>query len=103
MDLVAGVPFTAHIRKILHTMECDYGEKHFKNGPQDYQKTEGLFAHQYWRTFHWKAVFILIVLFVRNEVSYDRFHRKVDRIYRIVTGDPQDKNSFVGTPAPLVR
>jgi len=31
------------------------------------------------------AVFILIILFVRNELSFNRFHLKGDRIYRIVT------------------
>jgi putative ABC transport system permease protein len=39
------------------------------------------------------AAFILIVLFVRHELSYDRFHENADRIYRVcidgmVAGDP---------------
>ncbi len=29
------------------------------------------------------AAFILIVLYVKNELSYDKFHDKADRIYRI--------------------
>ncbi len=39
------------------------------------------------------AAFILIVLFVRHELSFDRFHEKSDRIYRLcvkgmISGDP---------------
>ncbi len=30
------------------------------------------------------ACCLLIVLFVRDELSYDRFHEKADRTYRIV-------------------
>ena len=47
------------------------------------------------------TVFILIMLFVRNEVGYDRFHENFTHIYRIVSGDPSDKNSYAGTMAPL--
>jgi putative ABC transport system permease protein len=47
------------------------------------------------------SIFILIILFVRNERSYDRFHENYDRIYRLVTGNPRDKTSYAGTPAPL--
>jgi len=47
------------------------------------------------------AVFILIILFVREEISYDRFHENSDNIFRIVAGEPDDKDSFSGTPAPL--
>lgn len=47
------------------------------------------------------AVVILISIFVKNELSYDRFHKKGEHIYRIVDGNPNDKNSYAGTPAPL--
>lgn len=47
------------------------------------------------------AVVILIALFIRNEMSYDKFHEKHDRIFRLVSDNPADKNSFAGTPAPL--
>ena len=47
------------------------------------------------------AVFILILLFVQNERRFDRFHTHHDRIVRIVSGNPADKDSFCGTPAPL--
>ena len=47
------------------------------------------------------AVFILIILFVQNEKRFDRFHQHFHRIYRIVSGNPGDKDSFCGTPAPL--
>ena len=52
------------------------------------------------------ACFILIGLFVRFELSYDRFHEKADRIYRIAKEDPGTDylgtNRFAVTPAPLV-
>jgi putative ABC transport system permease protein len=52
------------------------------------------------------ACFILISLFVRFELSYDRFHENSDRIFRIVKEDPG--NYYLGTnlsaitPAPIV-
>jgi putative ABC transport system permease protein len=47
------------------------------------------------------AVVILIALFIRNELSYDKFHEKYDRIFRLISDNPADKDSFAGTPAPL--
>ncbi len=47
------------------------------------------------------AVVILIALFVRNELSFDKFHEKHQRIFRLVSRNPADKNSFAGIPAPL--
>lgn len=47
------------------------------------------------------AVFILIILFLGNEISYDKFHENYDRIFRVVSGPPHDKKSYAGTPAPL--
>jgi len=45
----------------------------------------------------------LILLWVQDETSYDRFHEKADRIYRVgargVIGDTY--NNQTGTPAPL--
>ena len=41
------------------------------------------------------ASFILIALFVQHELSYDRFHEKADRIYRIVQRQPG--NVYLGT------
>ncbi len=49
--------------------------------------------------------FILIGLFVQFELSYDSFHEKSDRIYRIVQEQPGEfylgSNRFAVTPAPL--
>ncbi len=51
--------------------------------------------------------FILLGLFVRFELSYDRFHENADRIYRIVWERPNVNyrgNTHVAvTPAPLVE
>jgi putative ABC transport system permease protein len=47
------------------------------------------------------AIVILIALFIRNELSYDKFHEKHARIFRLISDNPTDKNSFAGTPAPL--
>lgn len=53
------------------------------------------------------ACFILISLFVRFELSYDSFHAKADRIYRIVKEDPGNyylgTNRFAVTSAPIVQ
>jgi len=51
------------------------------------------------------TAFILIFLYVRFELSYDRWHENADRIYRIA--QQQDGNMYLGmdsfavTPAPL--
>jgi putative ABC transport system permease protein len=51
------------------------------------------------------AVFILIMLFVRTELSYDRYHVKHRDIYRVILDDPDSKylgsNLFAVTPGPL--
>ena len=47
------------------------------------------------------SVFVLIMLFVQNEKRYDTFNKNYHRVYRIVSGNPGDKNAFAGTPAPL--
>ncbi len=51
------------------------------------------------------AVFILIMLFVRHELSYDRYHANARDIYRVVQEQPGNvylgSNIFAVTPAPL--
>ena len=53
------------------------------------------------------ACFILICLFVQHELSYDSFHDKSERIYRIVEEDPTGfylgSNLYTDTPAPLIN
>jgi putative ABC transport system permease protein len=44
---------------------------------------------------------LLILWWIRAELSFDRFHENADSIYRIVDGNPSDRNSWAGTPAPL--
>ncbi len=49
------------------------------------------------------AACILILLWVQDELSYDRFHPNADRIFRINMEDTSGGKSFVlaGSPAPL--
>lgn len=50
------------------------------------------------------ACCILIFLFVRNELSYDEFHKNASNIYRVyVTEAPPDRDAFTyaETPAPM--
>ena len=51
--------------------------------------------------------FILIGLFVRFELSYDQFHEKADRTYRIAKRMPGKEflgsDGWTATPAPLVK
>lgn len=47
---------------------------------------------------------LLIVLYVSEELSYDKFHTDSDRIYRVVAKARMNENEvldFVGTPAPM--
>jgi len=50
------------------------------------------------------AVFILIMLYVRYELSYDRYHANAPNIYRVIM-DPgytqMESNFWANTPAPL--
>ncbi|GAH84454.1 unnamed protein product, partial [marine sediment metagenome] len=49
------------------------------------------------------ACCILIMLFVRDELSYDKFHRNADQIYRVVVEFKyKDRpDHFANTQAPL--
>ncbi|MGB7294601.1 MAG: ABC transporter permease [Candidatus Aminicenantales bacterium] len=49
------------------------------------------------------ACSLLTLLYVRHQVSFDRFHDNGDRIFRIRESDPRNTNNPVhsGTPAPL--
>jgi putative ABC transport system permease protein len=45
------------------------------------------------------AACLLIFLFVRDELSYDRFHDKADRIYRVVSYGKQLSTSALLAPS----
>ena len=49
------------------------------------------------------AACILILIWVQDELSYDRFHRNADQIFRINTEDTSGGKTFLlaGSPAPL--
>ena len=49
------------------------------------------------------AACILMLIWVQDELSYDRFHKNADQIYRINTEDASGGKTFVlaGSPAPL--
>ncbi len=51
------------------------------------------------------AVFILIMLFVRTELSYDRYHADAENIYRVIQEQPGNtylgSNLFAVTAAPM--
>src|ERR1700761_8154191 len=47
---------------------------------------------------------ILILLWVQNELSYDKFHKNADQVYRVVSdfGDSKSAASSAGMPAGLL-
>ncbi len=46
----------------------------------------------------------LIYLYVQHELSYDRYHEKADRIYRVIVRDAKSSGpAYVGSPAPLAK
>jgi len=51
------------------------------------------------------AVFIVIMLFVRTEISYDRYHANAPNIYRVIQENPGNiylgSNLFALTPGPM--
>lgn len=47
------------------------------------------------------ACFLLIMLFVQHELSYDRFHHKADRVYRVIAEYPEREQSLAAVSAPL--
>ncbi|MCL2073552.1 MAG: ABC transporter permease [Marinilabiliaceae bacterium] len=49
------------------------------------------------------TVSILLALWIQDELSYDRFHKNGDKIYRINTYSPWSDFYFEGTPAPLAK
>ncbi|HTQ29525.1 MAG TPA: ABC transporter permease, partial [Puia sp.] len=44
---------------------------------------------------------LLIMLFVRNEFSYDRFHSKADRLYRLWQHERVQGQDFINTVTPI--
>lgn len=51
------------------------------------------------------ACCLLISLYVKDELSYDRYHEKADRIFKVVTDarTPEKTSHFALTPAPLAE
>jgi putative ABC transport system permease protein len=46
------------------------------------------------------AAFILIMLFVQYELSYDRYHENADRIYRVIRETPESASPITAEAAP---
>ena len=44
---------------------------------------------------------ILIMLFVKSELSYDKFHSKANRIYRVWQHEKSEGQDFINTVTPL--
>ena len=49
------------------------------------------------------AAFILIMLYVQYELSFDNYHKNVERIFRVVAEFPGESNRDATTPAPLAE
>ncbi len=51
------------------------------------------------------ACCLLISLYVKDELSYDRYHEKADRLFKVVTDgrSPEREAKFALTPAPLAE
>ena len=49
------------------------------------------------------TVFILIALWVTDELSYDRFHSNIDDIYRVIGKGAYFEGGIDGAPAPLAN
>jgi ABC-type antimicrobial peptide transport system permease subunit len=47
------------------------------------------------------AACVLIMLWVQDEVNFDRFHKKVENIFRVMNYQGDFENRGAGTPAPL--
>ncbi len=47
------------------------------------------------------AAVILLMLYIQYEISYDRFHEKADRIYRVALEEKESQRLVIATPAPL--
>ena len=47
------------------------------------------------------ACCLLIVLFVRDELSFDQFHQHKDRIYRIAVEERYEDHEFLNTISPV--
>ena len=47
------------------------------------------------------AACVLIMLWVQDELTFDRFHKNVDNIFRVINYEGNIENRGAGTPAPL--
>ena len=78
-------------------------KNYFKTAWRNLVKTQILFIHQYqWLTVG-LAVGILILLWVQDEFSFDRFHKNVKNIYKLenMVGTGSSRQLWTVTAAPI--
>ena len=44
---------------------------------------------------------LLMILFIRNELSYDKFNKNANSIYRVAFSDYLNQGGFATTPIPI--
>ena len=61
-----------------------YVEEFYQNCMEKPDQEQDVFYYQYCRTCHWAMpASLLITMYVVDELSYDRYNEKADRIYRV--------------------
>jgi putative ABC transport system permease protein len=97
-------PFAMSKRKLNHSNHYDMFQNYFKIAWRGLLKQRMYSAIKIGGFALGIAICILIALFIKNELSYDRFYADVDRIYRIynVSAGP-DGGKWAAFPAPVAQ
>ena len=84
MVLATLLFFTSVFHQRSNLLEVDYAEKSPENCFQEHKKYKGYSLINIAGLAIGMAVCILIMLWVLDELSYDRYHENADRIYRLI-------------------